>query len=423
MSTTRPKPFRSPRWLLPAELAGVSVDEPRRRRTARDWAADAALFLFALGFVVLDSGGAPYYGDAVPQWFHTADPFVSLAACIALWWRRRFPIVVAGLVFVAYMIGDSTVGAALVVVLTVAVHRGWLVAVLVADAYLVPSLWFSFAHPPPNVAWQAMVVIVLLMFVTPLAWGMAVRWRRQVVASLRRDAEWAARDHERRLADARRAERERIAREMHDTLAHRISLISVHAGALSYRSAQAEAGAGRPLDASDVSAAVDVIHGNARRALVELGDVLEVLRTDDDEAAPAAAGPPQPRIGDIRRLVADAEAVGQRVSVAVECEPDEALRGAVQRTVYRTVQEGLTNARKHAPGALVDVRVTGAPGVGITATVSNPLPVGTTAASGIPGAGVGLAGLSERVALDGGTLEHGPHGGCFRLVTRLPWPV
>ncbi len=422
MSATRPKPFRSPRWLLPAELAGVSVDEPRRRRTARDWVADAVLFLVALSFLVLDSDGAPYYGDAVPQWFHTVDPFVSLAACLALWWRRRFPIVVAGVVFVSYMIGDSALGAALVTVLTVAVHRGWLVAVLTADAFLAPSLWFSFAHPPPNVPWQAMVVIVFLMFLVPLAWGMAVRWRRQVVASLRRDAEWAARDHDRRLADARRAERERIAREMHDTLAHRISLISVHAGALSYRSAQAEAGAGRPLEAADVGAAIEVIHGNARRALVELGDVLAVLRTGDETPDPGDAGPPQPQIGDIKRLVADAEAVGQRVTVTLECEPSETLRSAVQRTVYRTVQEGLTNARKHAPGTPVEVRVTGAPGDGVVAAVSNRLPVGAPV-SAIPGAGVGLAGLAERVALDGGTLEHGPDGGCFRLVTRLPWPA
>ncbi|SNS95587.1 Signal transduction histidine kinase [Asanoa hainanensis] len=423
MSATRPKSFRSPRWLLPAELAGVSVDEPRRRRTVRDWVADAALFVFALGFLVADSGGAPYYGDAVPQWFHTADPFVSLAACVALWWRRRFPFVVAGVVFMAYLIGDSTLGAALVVVLTVAVHKGWLAAVLVADAFLVPSLWFSFAHPPPNVAWQAMVVIVFLMFVTPLVSGMAIRFRRQVVVSLRRDAEWAARDHDRRLADARRAERERIAREMHDTLAHRISLISVHAGALSYRSAQAEAGAGRPLDASDVGAAIDVIHGNARRALVELGDVLAVLRTGDEAPDPGDVGPPQPQIGDIERLVADAEAVGQRVTVTVECEPTESLRGAVQRTVYRTVQEGLTNARKHAPGTAVEVSVTGTPGNGVVAVVRNPLPVGGAPVSAIPGAGVGLAGLAERVALDGGTLEHGPDGGSFRLVTRLPWPA
>ncbi|HTF06649.1 MAG TPA: histidine kinase [Asanoa sp.] len=421
MTMPRANPHRAPRWLLPAELAGLSIDEPRRRRTVRDWIADTVLFLGALLVVVVESGGEPYYSGAIPQWMHAADPFLAIAACLALWWRRRFPLVVAGVVLVAYLFSDGAVGAALITVLTVAIHRGWLAAVAVAVAFLTPSLLFISENPPPELPWQAMAVIIVLMFLVPLGWGMAVRFRRQVVTSLRRDAEWAARDHERRLDAARRAERERIAREMHDTLAHRISLISVHAGALAYRSAQAEAGAGRPLDAGDVGAAIDVIHGNARRALVELGDVLDVLRTGAGE--PAEAGSPQPQIGDIARLAADAEAVGQRVSVTVECLPTETLRAAVQRTVYRTVQEGLTNARKHAPGAKVEVSVTGAPGEGVVASVSNPLPAGTAPVSTIPGAGVGLAGLAERVALDGGTLEHGPAGGCFRLVTRLPWPA
>jgi signal transduction histidine kinase len=420
MTVPRANPHRAPRWLLPAELAGLSIDEPRRRRTVRDWIADTVLFLGALLVVAVESGGEPYYGASIPQWMHAADPFVAAAACLALWWRRRFPLFVAGIVLVAYLLSDSAAGAALVTVLTVAIHRGWLAAVGVAAAYLIPSLLFISENPPPELPWQAMAVIIVLTFLVPLGWGMAVRFRRQVVTSLRRDAEWAARDHERRLDAARRAERERIAREMHDTLAHRISLISVHAGALAYRSAQAEAGAGRPLDVCDVGAAIDVIHGNARRALVELGDVLEVLRTDAGDGEP---GSPQPRIGDIARLVADAEAVGQRVSVSVECVPTETLRTAVQRTVYRTVQEGLTNARKHAPGAKVEVTVTGAPGEGVLASVRNPLPAGTAPASTIPGAGVGLAGLAERVALDGGTLEHGPAGGCFRLVARLPWPA
>jgi signal transduction histidine kinase len=418
MTVPRANPHRAPRWLLPAELAGLSIDEPRRRRTVRDWIADTVLFLGALLVVAVESGGEEYYGGAIPQWMHAVDPFLAVAACLALWWRRRFPLVVAGIVVVAYLFSDSVLGAALITVLTAAIHRGWLWAVGVVVAYLVPSLLFISENPPPELPWQALAVIIVLMFLVPLGWGMAVRFRRQVVASLRRDAEWASRDHERRLDGARRAERERIAREMHDTLAHRISLISVHAGALAYRSAQAEAGAGRPLEAGDVGAAIEVIHGNARRALVELGDVLEVLRTDVGEAEP-----PQPQIGDINRLVADAEAVGQRVSVTVECVPTETLRAAVQRTVYRTVQEGLTNARKHAPGAKVEVTVTGAPGEGVVASVSNPLPAGTPPVSTIPGAGVGLAGLAERVALDGGTLEHGPADGCFRLVTRLPWPA
>lgn len=119
--------------------------------------------------------------------------------------------------------------------------------------------------------------------------------------------------------------------------------------------------------------------------------------------------------------MAEARAAGQSVTL----ELDPALAGAPprpqeQRTVYRVVQEGLTNARKHAPHAPVAVRVAGQPGSGLAVAVTNPLPAGL-ADAGIPGTGAGLAGLAERVALDGGTLRHGTVDGGFRLAVQLPW--
>jgi len=419
MTVAPAKPHPVPWWLLPRELAGTAIDQPRRRRTLRDWAVDATLFVTALGTSAVESASIPYYADELPGWAQAADPYVAFVACVALWWRRRFPVVVAGVVLTAFLIGWAATAPALVAVLTVAVHRGWQYAIGAAAAFVVPSALFTADHPPPGMSPRAAVVMIVLLFLLPLAFGMAVRARRQVVAGLRREAERAVREQQHRLDDARRAERERIAREMHDTLAHRISLISVHAGALAYRTAQAEAGTARPLDPADVGAAIEVINGNARRALVELGDVLAVLRTDGDDAA--GAEPPQPSIADIARLIADAEAVGQRVRYAHDCAGCEGLRPAVQRSVYRTVQEGLTNARKHAPGLRVEVSVRGEPGRAVIVSVTNPLPLHPSP-SAVPGAGVGLAGLAERVALDGGTLEHGPSGSSFRLVARLPWP-
>ena len=94
---------------------------------------------------------------------------------------------------------------------------------------------------------------------------------------------------------------------------------------------------------------------------------------------------------------------------------------AVGRTAYRIVQEGLTNARKHAPGAAVDVRVDGAPTDGLTVRVSNPLSSATR--TELPGAGVGLVGLRERVNLAGGRLDHGPVSHRFELEAWLPWPA
>jgi signal transduction histidine kinase len=95
----------------------------------------------------------------------------------------------------------------------------------------------------------------------------------------------------------------------------------------------------------------------------------------------------------------------------------------VGRNAYRIVQEALTNARKHAQGAAVDVTLDGAAGSGLTVEVRNRLPVGAAAAP-IPGAGTGLIGLSERTSLAGGRLEHGrTPGGDFELRAWLPWPA
>jgi signal transduction histidine kinase len=108
--------------------------------------------------------------------------------------------------------------------------------------------------------------------------------------------------------------------------------------------------------------------------------------------------------------------------VRLNVEEPEAVPASVGRTAYRVVQEGLTNARKHARGAAVAVTVAGAAGDGLTVEVRNRLPIGGGAA-GIPGAGTGIVGLAERVGLAGGRLEHGRTGaGDFRLFAWLPWP-
>ena len=101
-----------------------------------------------------------------------------------------------------------------------------------------------------------------------------------------------------------------------------------------------------------------------------------------------------------------------------------AVPDGVGRNAYRIVQEGLTNARKHAHGAAVDVTLDGAAGSGLTVEVRNRLPVGRCAAPSIPGTGTGLIGLSERASLAGGRLEHGrTPGGDFELRAWLPWPA
>jgi signal transduction histidine kinase len=403
--------------MLPGELAVLGARSTPRGRTARDWAVDAVFFLAAAGlWLEAVVSPPPYYIEVIPAWMSAADPYVGAAACLAIWWRRRWPVAIALGTLAALMVADSAFGASLVAVLTVAVHRDWPVAALVTVGYLVPTTWFMAANPQPGLARWPGVALAALTYLVPLGWGLAVRARRQLVVSLRRDAEREREEHRLRLVDARRAERERIAREMHDVLAHRVSLISVHAGALAYRTAQADAGSGRPLDPAEVGDAIGVINDNARHALVELRDVLSVLRDGDRPGEP-----PQPTIGDLDRLVDDARAAGQRVDLDAKLAGADELPPSVQRTVYRAVQEGLTNARKHAPGARTSVCVAAVRADDVVVTVTNPMPAGAPA--DIPGAGAGLTGLAERVALDGGTVEHGVSGGAFRLSARIPWPA
>jgi signal transduction histidine kinase len=417
-----PAPRSVPRWALPGELAAFDGGPPGRR-TARDWLVDALLFGFAVVWWVWgwdDLANDPGYLHLIPGWMVTIDPWVGVAACAVVWWRRRFPLALGIAMLPALFVSGTATGAVLVAIFTVAVHRSWLPATLVTAGMVGQGVLFSLYWQPPELGLPAYTVTVVLMFLAPLAWGMVVRFRRQLLLSLRRDARRQQREQAQRLTEARRAERERIAREMHDVLAHRISLLSVHAGALAYRTAQAESGHGRALSAPEVTGAVQVIRDSAHQALAELGEVLSVLRADQPDGG--GRGAPQPLLADLPRLVEEARAAGQRVTL----ELDPALgngrgpRPQEQRTVYRVVQEGLTNARKHAPDARVAVRVAGEPGTGLAVAVTNPLPVGVAAVE-IPGAGAGLTGLAERVGLDGGTLEHGPVDGAFRLAAQLPW--
>jgi signal transduction histidine kinase len=187
---------------------------------------------------------------------------------------------------------------------------------------------------------------------------------------------------------------------MHDVLAHRISLLAVHAGALEVR---------RDAPAAERDAA-GVIRRCAHDALEDLRQVIGMLRDQPEEDRP------QPTLGDVPDLVAQSREAGAAVDLSLADAPE--VPAGVGRHAYRIVQEALTNARKHAPGAPVRVAVSGGAEQGLVVEVDNPLVAG----AGIPGAGAGLIGLRERVLLAGGRLEHGPTAeGGFRLRAWLPW--
>ncbi|MBM3716893.1 MAG: two-component sensor histidine kinase, partial [Actinobacteria bacterium] len=210
----------------------------------------------------------------------------------------------------------------------------------------------------------------------------------------------AAREAERRRdeQDVLRGERARISREMHDVVSHQVSLIAVQAGALQVASADPTAQQG-----------ARVIRSLAVRTLDELRQMVGVLRAEG-VVTPSEA--PQPTIADLPRLV---EESGMDATLRTRL-PDD-LAPAVQRAVYRTVQEGLTNARKHAPGARVEVSAV-ATTMTIDVVVCNSS--GTMDALTLPSSGTGLRGLRERAELLGGHLEASPADGGFRLSVSVP---
>jgi signal transduction histidine kinase len=301
--------------------------------------------------------------------------------------------------------------AVFIAVFTVAVHRRWPIVLAVAVVNVPSFLLYVLVRPVLDVPTAVFVAVGLAVLAAVVAWGMFVRARRQLVVSLHERAVRAEAEQRLRIEQARHLERTRIAREMHDVLAHLLSLLSMHAGALEFRP---------DAPPEQVARAAGVVRAGARQALEDLREVIGVLRDATDGAA---TDRPQPTLRDLPALVEECQQVGVRVSAEYRV-PDLASAPSVTgRTAYRVVQEGLTNVRKHAPGVAATVRVEGAAGAGLSVEVSNPAPVGGEHNPALPGAGTGLVGLLERVDLAGGRLEHGwTRTGRFRLCAWLPWP-
>jgi signal transduction histidine kinase len=333
---------------------------------------------------------------------------LSVLGGVALWWRRRWPVWVAvGLAPVA-AVTDVVGGAVAIAVYTVAAYRRPVVALAVAGLHAVASLPYAIARPDPTLGVPATIVLGLVVLASGLGIGLAVRGRRQRRARLRGEAARVEADAALATDRLRAHERQQIAHEMHDVLAHRISLVSLHAGALEIRP---------DLSSDEVARAAGTIRASAHLALEELREILGVLRGDADGLAPP------PGLDELSHLVADCSAAGVEVSVE-DGRPDRPLPPSVSRTAYRVVQEGLTNARKHAAAAPVCLRLSRTDAGELHLWLRNPLRPGPVA----PGGRAGLIGLGERVALVGGRLDHGVRRDtdgalAFHLEAWLPWPT
>lgn len=346
-------------------------------------------------------------------WWVVLDVVVGVACLALVGLRRRRPVTVALVVSALAAVSGVAAGAAVLAAVSLATRRRWREIVPVALVSLTGNLAFGLLNPAvaQEPLWLTLSVNVVAT-TGVFGWGMYLGSRRELIWTLQQRAERAEAEQELRTSQARGNERARIAREMHDVLAHRISQISMHAGALAFREG---------LDAEQMRESAAVIQDKAHEALIDLRGVLGVLR-EPPGATGSTGGEgslvPQPTYADLSRLVADARLEGVNVDLLdqLECPPD-GLPDPVGRALYRIVQEGLTNARKHAPGAAVHIRLTGRPGDGLRLHVANPLGFG----SGTPGSGLGLVGVGERAALLGGHLQHHYEQDTFVLDTWIPW--
>ena len=325
--------------------------------------------------------------------------FVVVVQSAILWWRRRYPVAVllASIVLSLVSFGitpDREPGspALIFAVYAVSVYdqtRGRLylvgaaMALVVVAVVLLLSSDFETARRLLPAGVTSLVAWVI---------GDYIRSRRRFMTDL------VAR-HRQEREQAAEAERLRIARELHDVVAHNVSAMAIQAGAARIAG-----------NASDETLAA--IERSARDTLTELNKLLGVLRRPSD--APLA---PQPRLGDIETLLKPARDAGLAATLKVTGEP-EPLPAAVELSAYRIVQEAVTNVLKHANASRVEVAVDyGASALNVTVTDN-----GTgTATTGSAGAGHGLIGMRERVALFGGDLTTGSSSlGGFTVRATLP---
>ncbi|MEO6604472.1 MAG: histidine kinase [Aeromicrobium sp.] len=376
--------------------------QPRLRWWSHAWRYALATTVGFLGWIELGI----WQFDHDPAWL-ALDLALGFACLVLVVWRRRFPLQVALITGALSAISGFAAGAATLALVSLATRRRWREIIPAGLVNLAGALALDWMNPTSQDEQVITWPIIFAAIAVTIALGMYVGSRRELLATLRERANTSEVVQAARVEQARAAERAQIAREMHDVLAHRISLVTMHAGALTYR---------RDLNSDQMRATAEVIQENSHQAMVELREVLGLLREGPGDSAPEL---PQPSATDLPALLDEARQAGMRVeSHLIDL---GGIPETLGRTVYRIVQEGLTNARKHAPNTLVSVSLQGGATDGLRAELRNPLPIGSTV-SGEPESGLGLIGLAERTALAGGVLTH-------RLTTEqefvlsawLPW--
>jgi signal transduction histidine kinase len=360
------------------------------------------LGLALLGTAVVTAGGLT--GDRGPV---SAAVFAVLTAVVFvlhLTLRRRFPLLPFLGSAVLSVLSPGLNGFLLLLAYAVGRYVGrWpqRIAAAAVGVVVVAEPWAGGPAGEQVSRWLGGIVLVVL----PGAIGVYVRTRHLLLAALRERAEKAEAERELMARDAVLTERTRIAREMHDAVGHRVSLMVLQAGAIEMAAA----------DPDRVAQLAGQVQTAGRQALDELRQMVGVLRAEDGEEAPRA---PQPGLADLPALVAQCRAAGMAVELTMPPEGSAPVEAAAGRAAYRVVQEALTNAGKHAPGAAVRVAVE-RPAGALSLRVVNGAP--SRSADDAPGGGYGLVGLGERVRTLGGRLHAGPRlDGGFEVEAVLP---
>jgi signal transduction histidine kinase len=348
---------------------------------------------------------------AAPSGAPTYSLILSGVAVAALIFRRRFPLAATIVAMPGFLAGWSELGA-MIALGTLAWKRGWNWRTLVAAVGVWACRFLIWSSPPLSPlhefaleSWRDHVedgIYACFVVAMPIAIGLLVTARHALSARLAELAESRGREQRLQSIAIRADERAKIAREMHDVVSHQVSLIAMQAGALQVTTTDERA-----------KQTADVIRGLSTRTLDELRHLVGALRTATD-------GADEPNLETLLDLARDSTMdVTLRMDLAGRTPP-----GPVAGAAYRTVQEALTNVRKHAAyaPATVEVTVTGGE---LLVQVDNEPPAerSTRPVDVLPSGGHGLLGLRERATLLGGAFDAGPtDAGGFSVRARLPLP-
>jgi signal transduction histidine kinase len=360
-----------------------------------------------------DRGGfSGLTGIEDPDRFWFIVPVAAVLAAAVILLRRRWPVPVFATTLVIYtstvVLELPVIGAGIAVIVaawSVATRHTRTITLMVGiigtGVVALLSLIYS-----GELTLDPQVFQVAAGIAIAAALGDSTRSRREYTAAMTERAERAEQTRE---AEARRQvaeERLRIAQDLHDTVAHRISVISLNAGVAS---------AAVEINPDKARESLGTIRTASREVLSEIGVLLRYLRAEDGETA---ASMPQPGTGEIGALVRTVRDSGMSVTYdpATDLGRVDELTG---RVLYRVVQEGLTNAGKHGSGHTVTLKIDVLPGA-VTVAVSNPVSDTDRNQPDAPHGGLGLTGLRERVAAAGGTVRTGTDDSVFRLDAELP---